>query len=292
MSLFKGSAPALITPFSQDGLKVNFEVLKKLIDFQIENNSAAIVILGTTGEAATMTLEEKIEVVKFAVDYVNKRIPVIAGSGSNNTQIALETSKNFEELGVDGLLIVTPYYNKCTQKGLISHYKKIAESVNLPIILYNVPGRTGVNILPQTVKELSQIKNIVAIKEASGNIEQISEISRTCDIDIYSGDDAIVLPILTLGGKGVISVSANIVPDLMQDLCDQFFKGNLEESRKLQFKANPLIKALFSEVNPIPVKTALNLMNFNTGALRLPLSEMENINLEKLKNEMINLNLI
>lgn len=292
MSLFKGSAPALITPFTEDGLKVNFETLKKLIDFQIENNSAAIVILGTTGEAATMTLEEKIEVVKFTVNYVNKRIPVIAGSGSNNTQIALETSKKFEKLGVDGLLIVTPYYNKCTQKGLILHYKKIAENVNLPIILYNVPGRTGVNILPQTVKELSQIKNIVAIKEASGNIEQISEISRLCDIDIYSGDDAIVLPILALGGKGVISVAANVVPALMQDICNQFFQGNIEESKKLQFKVNPLVKTLFLEVNPIPVKTALNLMNFKAGALRLPLSEMENINLEKLKNEMILLNLI
>lgn len=292
MSLFKGSAPALITPFTEDGLKVNFEALKKLIDFQIENNSAAIVILGTTGEAATMTLEEKIEVVKFTVNYVNKRIPVIAGSGSNNTQIALETSKKFEKLGVDGLLIVTPYYNKCTQKGLILHYKKIAENVNLPIILYNVPGRTGVNILPQTVKELSQIKNIVAIKEASGNIEQISEISRLCDIDIYSGDDAIVLPILALGGKGVISVAANVVPALMQDICNQFFQGNIEESKKLQFKVNPLVKTLFLEVNPIPVKTALNLMNFKAGALRLPLSEMENINLEKLKNEMILLNLI
>ncbi|MDD4110324.1 MAG: 4-hydroxy-tetrahydrodipicolinate synthase [Clostridia bacterium] len=292
MSLFKGSAPALITPFSEDGLKVNFETLKNLIDFQIENNSTAIVILGTTGEASTMTMEEKIEVVEFTVKYVNKRIPVIAGSGSNNTQIAIETSKKFEELGVDALLIVTPYYNKCTQNGLILHYKKIAENVNTPIILYNVPGRTSVNILPQTVKELSKIKNIIAIKEASGNIEQISEISRLCDIDIYSGDDAIVLPVLALGGKGVISVAANVTPALMQDICDQYFKGNIEESRQLQFKVNPLVKALFLEVNPIPVKTAMNLMNFKAGALRLPLSEMENVNLEKLKKEMTLLELI
>lgn len=294
MTIFKGSATALVTPFSNSGDKINFDTLKKLIDFQIENGTKALIILGTTGEASTITFEERKKIIECAVSHTKKRVPIIAGAGSNDTMTAILNSKTYEKLGVDGLLIVTPYYNKSTQKGLIEHYTKIATSVDLPIILYNVPGRTGVNILPSTVKELSKIKNIVAIKEASGNLEQISEIARLCEneIDIYSGDDALVLPILSLGGKGVISVVSNIAPLLTSKLCESFFDGKLEQSRKYQFMLKPLIKALFSEVNPIPVKTALNLMNFNAGILRLPLTSMEKENFEKLKIEMEKLNLI
>lgn len=294
MTIFKGSATALVTPFSNSGDKINFDTLKKLIDFQIENGTKALIILGTTGEASTITFEERKKIIECAVSHTKKRVPIIAGAGSNDTMTAILNSKTYEKLGVDGLLIVTPYYNKSTQKGLIEHYTKIATSVDLPIILYNVPGRTGVNILPSTVKELSKIKNIVAIKEASGNLEQISEIARLCEneIDIYSGDDALVLPILSLGGKGVISVVSNIAPLLTSKLCESFFDGKLEQSRKYQFMLKPLIKALFSEVNPIPVKTALNLMNFNAGILRLPLTSMEKENFGKLKIEMEKLNLI
>lgn len=294
MTIFKGSATALVTPFSESGSEINFEALKELIDFQINNGTKALIILGTTGEASTITLEERIKIIECAVSHTNKRVPVIAGAGSNDTMTAVSNSKIYESLGVDGLLIVTPYYNKSTQKGLIFHYTKIADSVNLPIILYNVPGRTGVNILPATVKELSKHKNIVAIKEAGGNVEQISEIARICDneIDIYSGDDALVLPVLSVGGKGVISVVSNITPYFVSQLCESFFKGDVEKSRKYQFLLNPLIKALFLEVNPIPVKTALNLMKKKAGGLRLPLTSMEQENIEKLKNEMIKLNLI
>lgn len=294
MTIFKGSATALVTPFSENGEKIDYEVLKNLIDFQINNGTKALIILGTTGEASTISLDERIKIIECAVKHTNKRVPVIAGSGSNDTKIAINNSKIYEKLGADALLIVTPYYNKSTQKGLISHYTKIAESVSLPIILYNVPGRTGVNILPATVKELSKNKNIVAIKEASGNLEQIAEILRICGdkIDVYSGDDALILPILSIGGKGVIGVASNIVPSLVNQLCESFFENQLEKSRELQFLLNPLIKTLFLEVNPIPVKTALNLMKKNVGALRLPLYSMEEENIEKLKTEMLKLNLI
>lgn len=294
MTIFKGSATALVTPFSENGEKIDYEVLKNLIDFQINNGTKALIILGTTGEASTISLDERIKIIECAVKHTNKRVPVIAGSGSNDTKIAINNSKIYEKLGADALLIVTPYYNKSTQKGLISHYTKIAESVSLPIILYNVPGRTGVNILPATVKELSKNKNIVAIKEASGNLEQIGEILRICGdkIDVYSGDDALILPILSIGGKGVIGVASNIVPSLVNQLCESFFENQLEKSRELQFLLNPLIKTLFLEVNPIPVKTALNLMKKNVGALRLPLCSMEQENIEKLKTEMLKLNLI
>lgn len=294
MTIFKGSATALVTPFSENGEKIDYEVLKNLIDFQINNGTKALIILGTTGEASTISLDERIKIIECAVKHTNKRVPVIAGSGSNDTKIAINNSKIYEKLGADALLIVTPYYNKSTQKGLISHYTKIAESVSLPIILYNVPGRTGVNILPATVKELSKNKNIVAIKEASGNLEQIGEILRICGdkIDVYSGDDALILPILSIGGKGVIGVASNIVPSLVNQLCESFFENQLEKSREIQFLLNPLIKTLFLEVNPIPVKTALNLMKKNVGALRLPLYSMEEENIEKLKTEMLKLNLI
>lgn len=294
MTIFKGSATALVTPFSESGEKINFEALKKLIDFQIENGTKALIILGTTGEASTISLEERIKIIECAVKHTKKRVPVIAGAGSNDTLAAFNNSKIFEKLGVDGLLIVTPYYNKSTQNGLISHYTKIADNVNVPIILYNVPGRTGVNILPATVKSLSKHKNIVAIKEAGGNLEQVQEIARICgdEIDIYSGDDALVLPVLSVGGKGVISVVSNVVPDLVSQLCESFFEGKIEKSKEFQFLLNPLIKALFLEVNPIPVKMALNLMNKNAGGLRLPLTSMEQENIEKLKIEMKKLNLL
>ncbi|MDD3397609.1 MAG: 4-hydroxy-tetrahydrodipicolinate synthase [Clostridia bacterium] len=294
MTIFKGSATALVTPFSESGTEINFDALKDLIDFQISNGTKALIVLGTTGEASTITLEERIKIIECAVSHTNRRVPVIAGAGSNDTMVAVNNSKIYESLGVDGLLIVTPYYNKCTQKGLIEHYTKISDNVNLPIILYNVPGRTGVNILPSTVKELSKIKNITAIKGASGNLEQVSEIARICgdDIDIYCGDDALILPVLSVGGKGVISVASNVVPDLVNKLCESFFEGEIEESRQYQFLLNPLIKALFLEVNPIPVKTALNLMNKKAGGLRLPLTSMETENIEILKSEMIKLELI
>ena len=294
MTIFKGSATALVTPFSENGDEINYEALKNLIDFQINNGTKALIILGTTGEASTITLEERIKILECAVEHTNKRVPVIAGSGSNDTKTAVNNSKIYEKLGVDALLIVTPYYNKSTQKGLISHYTKIAESVSLPIILYNVPGRTGVNILPATVKELSKNENIVAIKEASGNLEQVEEILRICGdkIDVYSGDDALILPILSVGGKGVIGVASNIVPDLVNQLCESFFENQIEKSRELQLLLNPLIKALFLEVNPIPVKTALNLMKKNVGGLRLPLCSMEQENIEKLKAKMLKLKLL
>jgi len=295
MTIFNGSATALVTPFSKSGESVNFNVLKDLIDFQIENGTKALVILGTTGEASTISFDERIKIIEFAVKYANGRIPVIAGAGSNDTQTAVLNSTTYEKLGVDALLIVTPYYNKSTQKGLIAHYTEIAENVNIPIILYNVPGRTGVNILPSTVKKLSEHKNIVGIKEASGNMEQVSEIIRICgpNFKVYSGDDALIVPILSIGGSGVISVVSNIVPNLVNELCESFFKGEVSKSKDLQLLLNPLIKAMFIEVNPIPVKKALNLMKKSVGGLRLPLTEMDdenNINI--LKNELMKFNLI
>ena len=272
--LFKGCSTALITPFKKDG-SVNFNVFKKIIDYQIDNGVSSLVFLGTTGESSTLTEVEREEVVKFAVEYVNKRVPVIIGAGSNSTSEAIKRSVRFEELGADALLHVTPYYNKTTQKGLIEHYSKIAQSVKIPIILYNVPSRTGVNILPQTVFELSKVKNIVGIKEASGNIEQVAEISRICgkDFAIYSGDDALTLSILCLGGSGVISVASNALPKKMVEICEHYFIGNIEHARELQFKMNPFIKLMFSEVNPIPIKYTMKKVGFDCGKPRLPLLE-------------------
>ena len=272
--LFKGCSTALITPFKKDG-SVNFNVFKKIIDYQIDNGVSSLVFLGTTGESSTLTEVEREEVVKFAVKYVNKRVPVIIGAGSNSTSEAIKRSFRFEELGADALLHVTPYYNKTTQKGLIEHYSKIAQSVKIPIILYNVPSRTGVNILPQTVFELSKVKNIVGIKEASGNIEQVAEISRICgkDFAIYSGDDALTLSILCLGGSGVISVASNALPKKMVEICEHYFIGNIEHARELQFKMNPFIKLMFSEVNPIPIKYTMKKVGFDCGKPRLPLLE-------------------
>ena len=290
--IFTGAAVAIITPFTEDG--INYEELKRLIDFNIENGTDAIVIAGTTGEASTMSDEEHKETIKFTVDYVNKRIPVIAGTGSNDTLYAVELSQYAERVGADGLLLVTPYYNKTTQSGLIKHYNYIADRVNLPIILYNVPSRTGVNILPKTAFELSKHKNIVAIKEASGNLSQIAETISLCgdNLTVYSGNDDQIVPILSLGGKGVISVLSNVVPRDAHNICSLYFEGKVKESKELQFKYLNLINALFIEVNPIPVKTALRLMGFNAGPLRMPLFDMEESNLEVLKNELKAHNLI
>lgn len=287
MSVFTGSCVALVTPFTDDG--VNFESLANLIEFQIREGTDAILVCGTTGEPPTMTREEKYSVIGFTVEKVAKRVPVIAGTGGYNTATVIEDSKEAERLGADALLIVTPYYNKTTQKGLIQHYAAIADAVHIPIIIYNVPGRTGLNIAPSTLKELSKIDNIVGIKEASGNIAQVTEMARLCGdkIDIYSGDDNIVVPILALGGKGVISVVANIAPRDTHEMVAKFLNGDIEGSRKLQFKLNPLIEALFLEVNPIPVKTALNLMGMNAGKLRMPLTDMSEQNLEILKKRMM-----
>jgi len=286
--LFKGSGVALVTPF-KDG-KINYEKMGQLIEWHIENKTDAIIVCGTTGESATMTDEERKSTIKFVVDKVNKRIPVIAGSGSNNTAYSIELSKYCQEVGADGLLIVTPYYNKATQGGLIKHYTAIANSVDLPIILYNVPGRTGVNITPTTVEKLSKVENIVAIKEASGNISQVAEIARLCgeNFAIYSGNDDQIVPILSLGGIGVISVLANVLPKETHDIVEKYLSGDVEESRKLQLSLNELVNSLFIEVNPIPVKAAMNLMGMETGELRLPLTNISEQNLEVLRKNMIN----
>lgn len=288
MSVFTGSGVAIVTPFNKEG--VDFEKLGELLEWHIKEKTDAIIICGTTGEASTMSLDERKETIKYTVDKVNGRIPVIAGTGSNNTKAAVEMSIWAESIGVDALLLITPYYNKTTQRGCIEHFKTIANSVTKPIIIYNVPGRTGLNLLPQTLYELSKIENIVAVKEASSNIDQISEIARLCgdNLDIYSGNDNEIIPIMSLGGKGVISVLANILPRDTHDLCQKFLDGDLKGARDMQFKLLPLMNALFIETNPIPVKTAMNLMGMNVGHLRLPLVDMSEKNLEVLKKEMIN----
>ena len=284
--LFEGSGVAIVTPF-KDG-KINYDAMGNLIEWHIENKTDAIIVCGTTGESATMSDEERKTTIKFVVDKVNKRIPVIAGSGSNNTAYSVELSKYCQEVGADGLLVVTPYYNKSTQDGLIKHFTTIAESVDLPIILYNVPGRTGVNIKPTTVEKLSKVKNIVAIKEASGDISQVAEISRLCgdDFAIYSGNDDQIVPILSLGGSGVISVLANVLPKETHDIVEKYLSGDIEEARKLQLSLNELVSSLFIEVNPIPVKAAMNLMGLEAGELRLPLVEISETNLKVLANNM------
>lgn len=272
--LFKGAGSAVPTPFDETG--VNIEEFKRFLEFQIDNGIDAIIVCGTTGESSTMTNDEKITAIKCAVETSHGRVPVIAGTGSNNTIEAMKLSKIAEELGVDGVLIVTPYYNKTTQLGLITHYKFIANSINIPIILYNVPSRTGLNIEPNTCLELSKIENIVAIKEASGNLSQVAQIASLCgdNLNIYSGNDDQAIPICSIGGIGVISVLANIKPKYTHDMLFDFFNGNIENAKKKQLNAIPLINALFSEVNPIPVKSALNKIGFDFGVPRLPLLEM------------------
>ncbi|MHC1745720.1 MAG: 4-hydroxy-tetrahydrodipicolinate synthase [Negativicutes bacterium] len=282
--LFIGSATAIVTPFTEDG--VNYPALAEFIEFQIKNGSDAIVVCGTTGEASTMPDKEHIEVIKFTVDTVNKRVPVIGGTGSNDTRHAIELSKEAEDVGVDGILSVTPYYNKATQKGLYQHFKMIADSVKIPMIMYNVPSRTGMNMNPDTVKALSEIDNIIAIKEC--NLGQVGDIVNLCssDFSVYSGDDPVVLPVLSLGGKGVISVMANIIPRDTHDMVMNFFQGDINGAIKMQLQTLDLIKALFSEVNPIPVKAAVNLLGFNAGPCRMPLTELSEHNLELLRKEM------
>jgi len=290
--IFKGCGTAISTPFTETG--VNFEEFGKLLEDQIKNKIDSIIVCGTTGEAATMTLEERKATIKFAVEKVAGRVPVIAGTGSNCTQNAIEMTKYVESIGADAALVVTPYYNKTTQDGLVAHYKAIAESTKLPIILYNVPSRTGVNILPETCKKLSEVENIVAVKEASGNISQIAEIASLCgdNLQIYSGNDDQIVPILSLGGIGVISVLSNIMPEYTHNITEEFFNGNAQKACKMQLDSIGLIKALFSEVNPIPVKKALNLMGFDYGEPRLPLVPMSEAKADKLKEEMKKFNLI
>ena len=290
--IFKGCGTAIITPFNNNG--VDFDEFKKLIEFQIKNKADSIIVCGTTGESSTMTLEERKQTIEFAVKTVNKRIPVIAGTGGNCTSQVIEFTKWAENVGVDGALIVTPYYNKTTQQGLIAHYTAIAKETNLPIILYSVPGRTGVNITPNTCLELSKIENIVAIKEASGNLSQIAEIANLCknNLNIYSGNDDQITPILSVGGIGVISVLSNLVPEYTHNMVFDFLNGNLETSISSQIKAIPLVKALFCEVNPIPIKAALNMTGYNVGTPRLPLLEMSDSGKEVLKNELIKFGLL
>lgn len=290
--IFEGCGTAIVTPFTDTG--VNFEEFRKLIEFQIENEVDAIIVCGTTGEASTMTEEEKKETIKFAINLAKGRTKVIVGTGSNNTKLAVEMSKFAEEAGADGILVVTPYYNKTTQAGLIAHYTEIAKNVSLPIIMYSVPGRTGVNILPETCLELSKIENIVAIKEASGNLSQVAKIASLCrdDLAIYSGNDDQIIPVLSLGGKGVISVLSNVMPKYTHDMTKKYFEGNLSEATKMQLDVIDLTDALFVEVNPIPVKYALNLMGFDFGAPRLPLVELSDKNKELMKEVMKKHNLI
>lgn len=290
MAIFKGAGVAIVTPFHEDG-SVNFEKFAELVEFQIENGTDAIIVCGTTGESSTLTHEEHLEVIKFCAETVKGRVPVIAGTGSNCTETAVYLSTEAEKYGVDGLLLVSPYYNKTTQKGLFEHYKKIADSVKLPIILYNVPSRTGCNILPQTVVKLcSEVHNIVGVKEASGNIVQITKLASLAQgkIDIYSGNDDHIVPILALGGKGVISVLSNVAPRQVHDICQKFFDGDVEGSMKEQLRAIELCDALFCEVNPIPVKEALNLMGKEVGPTHMPLSKMEPEHVEVLKTAMQN----
>ena len=281
--LFKGVGSAVPTPFDENG--VNISEFRKFLQFQIDNNVDALIVCGTTGESSTMTRDEKIIAINCVLEVANEKIPVIVGTGSNNTREAIEMSKIAERLGADGILVVTPYYNKTTQRGLIAHYKAIAESVSIPIILYNVPSRTGVNIEPQTCLELSKIDNIVAIKEASGNISQVAQISNLCgdNLYIYSGNDDQIVPICSLGGIGVISVLSNIKPKFVHDMVYDFLDGNIDKARKMQLNVLPLINSLFSEVNPIPVKYALNELGFNFGVPRLPLVEFSDTNKKVLR---------
>lgn len=289
MAVFKGSGVAIVTPMYEDG-KVNYDKLAELIEYQIANSTDAIIICGTTGEASTLTHGEHLQAIKFTIDKVAKRVPVIAGTGSNCTETAIMLSKEAVLYGADALLVVTPYYNKATQKGLMAHFTAIAESVpETPIILYNVPGRTGCNIQPATAVALAKnVKNIVGIKEASGNLSQVAELMHLADgcLELYSGNDDQVLPILSLGGQGVISVLANVAPKETHDMVMNFLEGNVAAATKIQLDAIPLCNALFCEVNPIPVKAALNLMGMQVGPLRMPLTEMEAANKERLAKAM------
>lgn len=288
MAIFEGAGVAIVTPFHEDG-SINYEKFAELVEFQIAGGTDAIIVCGTTGESATLTHEEHLDLIRFCAETVKGRIPVVAGTGSNCTETAVYLSTEAEKYGVDGLLLVTPYYNKATQNGLYAHFKKVADSVKLPIILYNVPSRTGCNIQPQTAARLCmEVENIVGIKEASGNISQIAKLMSLAGdkVDLYSGNDDQIVPILSLGGKGVISVLSNVAPRQTHEICQKFFDGDLEGSRKEQLRAIELCDALFCEVNPIPVKAGLNLMGKEAGHLHMPLSDMEPQNVERLKKAM------
>ena len=288
MAIFTGSGVAIVTPFHADG-SINYEKLEELVDFHCDNGTDSIVICGTTGESATMTEEEHVECIKRTVEFTKGRVPVIAGTGSNSTQTAIELSVAAQEVGADGLLLVTPYYNKATQAGLVAHYTMVAEAVKLPILLYSVASRTGVNVEPETMATLfKNVDNIVGIKEASGNISQIAKMMNLTDgkMDLYSGNDDQIVPLMSLGGKGVISVLANVAPQYTHDICETYLTGDVKGSCELQLKALPLINNLFSEVNPIPVKKAMNLMGMEVGPLRMPLTEMTEGNAQKLANVM------
>lgn len=291
MSLFEGAGVALVTPMNADG-SVNYEKLEELIEFQIAGHTDAIIICGTTGEASTLTNEEHLECIRFCCEVTKKRIPVIAGTGSNCTNSAVYLSQKAEEAGADGLLVVTPYYNKCTQNGLKAHFSQIAEAVNVPIILYNIPGRTGVKIAPETVVSLCRdVDNIIGVKDATGDISEVANVLSLArregvEVDLYSGNDDQIVPVLSLGGKGVISVLSNILPQETHDMAASYFAGDVTKSMQLQLDYFDLIGALFCEVNPIPVKKAMNLMGMNVGSLRSPLTEMEEANAARLAREM------
>ena len=289
MAVFTGAGVAIVTPFKENG-EVNYEEFAKQIELQIAGETDAIIVCGTTGEASTLSHEEHLDVIRYCIKVVNGRIPVVAGTGSNCTDTAVYLSQEAEKAGADALLVVTPYYNKATQKGLYEHFKIVADSVKIPVILYNIPGRTGgVNILPETVVRLcTEVDNIVGVKDATGNISQVAKMMSLADgkVDLYSGNDDQIVPILSLGGKGVISVLSNIAPKQTHDICAKYFEGDVEGSRKIQLDAIELIDALFCEVNPIPVKKALNLMGLNAGPLRRPLTEMEDANAKKLEKAM------
>lgn len=294
MSLFRGAGVAIVTPFTEEKT-VNYEELGHLIEYQIEGGIDAIIVCGTTGEPVTMTEEERLSVISFTVKKGKGRVPIIAGTGGNCTENVISFSKKAESLGVDGLLVVTPYYNKATQNGLYEHYKAVAGAVELPIIMYNVPSRTGVNIMPETAARLGkEVENIIALKEASGNITQVAEVICRAEgaLDVYSGNDDQIVPILSLGGIGVISVLANVVPRDTHDMVRKYLDGNVIRARELQLKYMDMIQALFCEVNPIPVKKALELMGFQTKTLRMPLTEMEAKNVLRLKNAMEQVELI
>jgi len=285
MSLFRGSAVAIITPFHNGA--VDFTALTRLIELQIASGTDALVVCGTTGEASTLSLDERLSVIQFVVERVNGRIPVIAGTGGNCTSTVIENSRSAEAIGVDGLLVVTPYYNKTSQSGLVAHYMAVADSVDLPIITYNVPSRTGVNILPATMAELLKHENIIGTKEASGNIEQIVNLVAHCpDCDIYAGNDDHVLPILSMGGKGVISTIGNVMPDAMHSLCESFFKGDLEAARDIQIQMIPLWRAAFCDVNPIPIKTMMGMMKLCEPDVRLPLVPPSESNLRLIEETL------
>lgn len=289
MAIFEGAGVALITPFKESG-KVNYEKLEELVEEQIVGGTKAIIACGTTGEASTMTHEEHLDVIKYVCEITKRRIPVIAGTGSNCTDTAIYLSKEAQKHGADGLLLVSPYYNKATQNGLKAHFKAVADEVNIPILLYNIPGRSGVNINPKTIADLCKIvPNIVGVKEASGDFSAIADLMNYSDgdVDVYSGNDNQIVPMLSLGGKGVISVLSNVAPSKIHDICQSYFDGDVKRSAKLQIEAIPLMNALFCEVNPIPVKAALNLMGKNAGPMRLPLTEMELQNQERLKLAMV-----